>query len=263
MSGPRWLHGPKPARALITGATRGLGASIAGVLCSEGVEVWLAGRGEERLQNVAAELRECGGRCHVIAIDLEDVDTCHRRFATLQQESGGMDLVLANAAVTGRRAGMGPLECPWPIARQIMTVNVAGVAATLWPFIEPMVARGHGRLAAMSSIAGRYPNPRTPAYGASKAAVGYLLRSMDIALRPRGVLATAIYPGFVATPGTAEIDDAMPIVVGQEVAARRLVAALRRGRRVVRFPRRLFWLSRLIGLLPLPIYDIATRSLTG
>ena len=258
----RWHHGPKPARALITGAARGLGASVAAVLCGENVEVWLADRDGPRLEVTAAELRRGGGRCHIMAIDLEDVDACHRRFAALEQESGGIDLVLANAAVTGRRASMGPLECPWPIARQIMTVNVAGVAATLWPFVEPMTARGHGRLAAMSSLSGDYPNPRTPAYGASKAAVGYLLQSMDIALRQRGVLATAIYPGFVATPGTAEIEDALPMMVHQEAAARRIVAALRRGRRVVRFPRRLFWMLRMVRTMPTPIYDRVTRSLT-
>ena len=126
-----------------------------------------------------------------------------------------------------------------------------------------MVERGHGRLAAMSSVSGGYPNPRTAAYGASKAAIGYLLRSLDIALRPRGLIATAIYPGFVATPGTAEIDDALPFLMSEAAAAKRVVAALRRGRRQVRFPRRLFWLFRMIGLLPTPLYDRVTRTLTG
>ena len=250
-------------RALVTGAARGLGAAVASVLAERGIEVWLADVDPTGLAATVQSICQAGGRAHPLFVDLGAVDAVHALFTDLERTTGGMDLVLANGAITGARAGMAVTECPWPVARDTLTVNVTGAAATLWPFVAPMVQRGHGRLGLMASVSALCPNPRTPAYGASKAAVAYLARSMDIALRPHGVTVTAIYPGFVATPGTAEIEDAMPFLMRQDVAAGRLVRALLAGRRQVRFPRRLFALFALIRLLPDVLYDPAARRLTA
>src|SRR5687768_8282237 len=87
-----------PERALVTGASGGIGAALAARLAARGVETWLAARRLPELEAQVARIGAAGGRAHALALDVSDVDATYARLARLDAESGGIDLVVANAA---------------------------------------------------------------------------------------------------------------------------------------------------------------------
>jgi short-subunit dehydrogenase len=135
--------------------------------------------------------------------------------------------------------------------RDLLHTNLVGSAATLYPFIARMVARGRGHLVAVSSVGADCPVARAAPYGASKAGLTFLLESADIELRPLGVDVTIIHPGFVKTAATdALAGTPMPFMVPVEKAAAIIDRAIMRRARLVRFPWILGAIARLSAWLP-------------
>lgn len=130
----------------------------------------------------------------------------------------------------------------------MFNINVLGVAAVI-EGIQPHLSRGH-RVAIVGSIASELALPRAEAYGASKAAVAYLARTLQLDWRPLGIEVTTIFPGFVATPLTDRNTFAMPMIITVERAAQEIKAGLARGVSQLYFPKRFTWLIRLLGALP-------------
>src|SRR5262245_56252266 len=121
---------PTPKTALVTGASSGLGAALAARLAKRGVEVWLAARRREALEQNAQAIREAGGKAHVLPLDLAVPDNVAQTVERLDDESGGIDLVVANAAVAGMEAAVPASRLSWAPTRQLLTVNVLGNIAT-------------------------------------------------------------------------------------------------------------------------------------
>jgi short-subunit dehydrogenase len=250
-------------RALITGASSGIGAGLAERLAAQGIEVWCVARRAEALAEVVGRIEKAGGKAHALTLDVGQADATAARLAQLDEETGGIDLVVANAGLGGERGARTVLESTWEDTRDLFQVNLLGAVATLSPFIRPMAKRGFGQLVGISSIAADLPIPRGPAYGASKAGLTFWLECLDIELRPLGVAVTAVHPGFVRTPMTAEVEDPMPFIVELEQAVRTIDAGIRSRERMVRFPWVLGAVSRSTRALPralaAPLINLATR----
>jgi len=142
----------QPQRALVTGASAGIGLAIAKRLAARGVEVWMAARGLERLQREVEAVVAAGGKAHALALDVADTDATVARLAALDAETGGIDLVVANAGLAGARGAIPLPKTSWPDVRDILHINLLGAAASVHPFIAPMMARGGGHLVGISSI---------------------------------------------------------------------------------------------------------------
>src|SRR5262245_40999957 len=181
------MKSPEPKRALVTGASAGIGLEVAKRLASRGIEVWMAARRKEVLDAAVAAINAAGGRAHALVLDIADADATVARLAKLDQEVGGIDLVVANAGLAGARGAVPLKDCNWADVRDILHVNLIGNAATIHPFIAPMVARGHGHLVGISSLSADCPIARAAPYGSSKAGLTFLLESADIELRALGV----------------------------------------------------------------------------
>lgn len=240
----------EPARALVTGASSGIGAALSRRLGARGIEVWLAARRMELLEAEVARIQAAGGRAHALALDVSDAEATVKRLTALDEETGGIDLVVANAGIGGERGAQQISRCSWADVRDLFQVNLLGATATLVPFIPRMLARGHGQLVGVSSIAADCPGPRHAPYGASKAALTFFLEAADMELRPKGVAVTVVHPGFVRTPMTATIKDPMPFLVEVEDAAAIIDRGIRRRARMVRFPWPLGALARFGNALP-------------
>lgn len=251
-----------PARALITGASSGLGAALARRLAARGIEVFLLARRVERLAELASAIRSAGGRAHVLALDLSQSELVFERLSALDREVG-IDLVVANGALAGPAAGIALTRASFANSSQILNTNLLGATATLSAFIPGMLERGHGHLVAVSSISARAPNPRMPVYGAAKAGLSFLLQSIDMELRPRGVAVTLIEPGFMRTEAVEGVHDWMPWMVESDRAAAIIERAIERRARLVRFPWPLVWLLRLGALLPAALVAPLTRMLVA
>ena len=241
---------PPTSRTLITGASSGLGAGLARRLAQRGHEVWLVARRRELLEQTVREIRASGGQAHALALDLSDFERTFSDLYELDRTSAGFDLVIANAGVAGLPAALPAGRAPWSNTSEIVRVNLCGAIATLSAFIPGMLARGHGQLVGVSSLAATLPNPRMPAYGATKAGLSFWLDSIDMELRPRGIAVTAIEPGFIRTPAADGVREPMPFILESEAAVSVIERAIQRRARRVRFPWQLQWLLRAAALLP-------------
>ena len=135
-------------------------------------------------------------------------------------------------------------------ARAIFDVNFTGVLNTIWPAIDAMRGRNRGQIAITSSIAGMTPLPGAPAYSTSKVAVKAYAEALHGALKPEGIIVTAICPGFVASRITDQNNFPMPFFLGAAKAARIIRLGLTRGRISVIFPWPLAAGAWLMSLLP-------------
>src|SRR6185312_15282535 len=169
----------QPQRALVTGASAGIGLAIAKRLAARGVEVWMAARGLERLQREVEAVVAAGGKAHALALDVADTDATVARLAALDAETGGIDLVVANAGLAGARGAIPLPKTSWPDVRDILHINLLGAAASVHPFIAPMMARGGGHLVGISSIGADCPIARSAAYGASQAGLPFFPEAAD------------------------------------------------------------------------------------
>lgn len=241
-----------PRTALVTGASSGIGWSLAHRLAGMGIEVALLARRRDRLDALAEEIRRAGGKAHVHPADVTDAAALVETIRRIDDELGGLDLVVANAGVASQRwAG----RLRWEEMAPILAVNVVGAAATLTAVLPRMVERKRGHLVGISSLAGYRGLPRSAAYGASKAFLSHFLESLRIDLRGTGVHVTDVRAGFVKTPLTASNDFPMPFLLDVEEAVGAIVQGIEDREAVVAFPAPLVGAVRLGRMLPNALYD--------
>jgi short-subunit dehydrogenase len=253
----------QPQRALVTGASSGIGAALSRRLAARGVEVWLAARRAAALTQQVERIRSAGGKAHTLVLDVADSDGTYERLARLDEETGGIDLVVANAGIGGVRGAQQLSESSWADVRDFIHINFLGAAATLAPFAPRMVKRGYGHLVGISSIGADIPYHRNGAYGSSKAGLTFFLECADIELRPLGVPVTIVHPGFVKTPMSDELTDPTPFRLSEEAAIDIIDRGIQRRARMIRFPWILGAVARAAAALPRPVMSRAIRAVTS
>jgi short-subunit dehydrogenase len=221
-------------RALITGASSGIGAALARRLALRGYEVWLAARRLPELESEARAIESEGGRARAVAIDVSKPERAGDAVAALDREIGGFDLLVANAGVGGPQKPVA--QQTLSAFREVIEINLMGAVATILAVVPGMVERGRGHIVGVSSLAAECPLPAGADYGTSKAALSFFLASAASDLIPRGVWVTDVHPGFVKTPLTAKNKFPMPFLVELDEAARIIDRGIERKKRVVRFP---------------------------
>jgi short-subunit dehydrogenase len=232
--------------AVITGASSGIGWALAKELASQGCKVGLIARRKDKLDALVAEIREGGGTAVAAPADVGDRhQTLEALRATVQL--GPVDLLIANAGV-----GVPTILDPLNVAatEKMFRVNVLGTVYAIEAVLPDMLKRGTGHLAAVSSLAAYKGLPGESAYCASKAAINSYMEGLRIQLRSRHIAVTTICPGFVRTPMTAINKFKMPWLLEPEEAARRIVRALGRRRKVYNFPWQMSLVMKATRWLP-------------
>lgn len=243
-----------PSTALITGASSGIGRTLATKLAAEGVHVVVAARRLELLAELAAEITSAGGRATTLALDVSDAARVEAEVRALDERVGGLDLVIANAGM-GRECWSGKLT--WDRCAGTIAVNVSGAVATLVAALPAMVERGHGHIVGISSLAQYRGLPSNAVYAASKAFLSTFLEGVRIDLQGTGVAVTDVRPGFVRTPMTASNKGPMPWLLEPEAAADHVLRGLKNREDVVAFPWQLASVVQAASLLPNALYDRA------
>jgi NAD(P)-dependent dehydrogenase (short-subunit alcohol dehydrogenase family) len=164
--------------ALVTGGSSGIGLAIARMLRDEGFELTLAARTREKVEGVAKE------------------DDCRRAVAAHADRHGRLD-VLVNSAGLGVAGTIA--EMPTKHIDLQLAVNLRGTMIVTAAAL-PLLREAHGLVVNLASIAGTIPSPQLPVYGATKAAVIQFTTTLNRSEEEHGVRATALSPGFVATP---------------------------------------------------------------
>ena len=237
-------------RVFITGASSGLGRALAQHYASRGATLGLAARNAEALDALASQL---GTPCRIYALDVRDDAALGAAASDFIVRFGVPDVVIANAGISvgtdpQRREDLGVL-------REIIDINVNGVANTFQPFIAAMRGAGKGVLVGIASIAGYRGLPGAGAYSASKAAVIAYLESLRVELHASGVRVTTVCPGYVATPMTERNPYRMPFMLTADAAARRIARVIRQRRSYAVVPWQMAIVARVLRVLPNALYD--------
>jgi short-subunit dehydrogenase len=213
-------------RALIVGASSGIGEAMARQLAAQGATVALVARRETELDRVAGEIRKAGGRAEIFAHDVVNFDPTPALFDRIVEGLGGLDLIVYASGVLHDIA-----ENEWNFAkdRETIEVNVIGAMAWLNPAGARFQAQRSGTILGISSIAGERGRRGSSAYGTSKAALTTYLESLRNRLGRYGVRVVTIKPGFIDTPMTHGRKGLFWLISADEAAKRSLAIAARGG----------------------------------
>jgi short-subunit dehydrogenase len=248
---------PASQVAIITGASSGIGWSLAHALARGSWKVGLVARRQDLLQKLSEEIRTAGGTAEFASADVADREQLLAAIAELRTRLGPIDLMVANAGV-GAPTLVEPMNTP--DIEKMFRINLFGVVYSIESVLPEMLERGRGHIAAVSSIAAYKGLPGESAYCASKAAVNTYLEGLRVQLRGRGIAVTTICPGFIKTPMTDVNNFKMPFLMSSDEAARRIVRALKRRRKVYNFPWQMSLLMAVTRWLPDWILDRTMRK---
>lgn len=223
-------------RALVTGASSGIGASLAARLAACGADLVLTARREDRLRALAADLaRRHGVDVRVVAADLAVPEAPETLFARTEGEGVAIDLLVNNAGFGTWRAFT---ATPWEATHSLLQVNVVALTHLTRLFLPKMLERRRGHVMNVSSVGAYSPAPDFAVYTASKVYVRNFTEALDFELRGSGVRAMCLCPGGVTTEfsevagqnlkrGAARLmitaDECAAIAVDKMLAGRRTV----------------------------------------
>jgi len=238
---------------VVTGASSGIGRSVARRIAAGGDAVVLLARRKELLDSLAEEIEHAGGRALAIACDVTDREAVRDAVQRAEAQLGPTTTLIANAGGPGDGSDVDCFS-----ARQIAAVvdlNLIGVANCIEAVLPGMLERRSGHLVAISSLAGYRGLPASAAYGAAKAGLTNLMESLRIDLRPKGIDVTVLAPGFVQTKDRKKKKKNRPFLLELDEATELIVGAIRKRRPYYAFPKSLLALVWLGWTLPVPIYD--------
>jgi short-subunit dehydrogenase len=239
---------PRERLALVTGASGGIGAQAARRLAAAGYRVVLVARRQDRLEQLAADLRAEGQAAEVLVADLARSDGPRAVHEAVMERYGGIDVLVNNA-------GFGwygwTSDMPWATAQDMLQVNTAALTQLILLFLPVMRRAGRGHVINVSSVAGSLPSQGVALYSATKSFVDSLTTALHRELAGSGVHVSAVKPGPVLTEfyRTAErlpFGSPVPgerLAVKPEAVAEAIMGLLRR-------PRRAVWVPGALRVMP-------------
>jgi NAD(P)-dependent dehydrogenase (short-subunit alcohol dehydrogenase family) len=218
-----------PKTALVTGASRGLGAALSRSLARAGWRVVLVARSRDPLESVVRQIRESGGEAWAVVADIADKRAVHRISGEAAALAGPINLVVHNAATLGPIPLRPLAETDCEELELALTTNLVGPFRLTKALVGSMVVHGRGLIVHVSSDAARDAYAGWGAYGVSKAGLEHLSRTWNVELAGTGVRSIVFDPGEMNTQMHAEaVPDADPSsLLDPEVAAEKLLTTVR------------------------------------
>jgi 3-oxoacyl-[acyl-carrier protein] reductase len=188
--------------ALITGATGGIGASVAKALHGAGATIAISGTRANVLEELKASLG--GERVHVLPCNLSSAEDVEKLVPAAEAAMGGLDILVNNAGITKDGLAMRMKDEDW---QAVLDVNLTSAFRLARAAMRGMMKKRWGRIISVTSIVGVTGNPGQANYVASKAAIIGMSKSMAQELAARNVTVNCVAPGFIATPMTDALND--------------------------------------------------------
>jgi NAD(P)-dependent dehydrogenase (short-subunit alcohol dehydrogenase family) len=188
----------RPPRTLVTGAGRGIGATVAVRLANEGHRLALTARSKDELEQVAGGLPN-GTDVLVLPDDLMETGAPDRLVSAVSEAWGGVDVLVCNAGAGVSAPVVKTTDAQW---QQMLDLNLTAPFRLMRAALPGMVERGWGRVVVVASVAAKVGEPYISAYVASKHGVLGLVRAAAAELARTGVTVNAVCPGYVDTPMT-------------------------------------------------------------
>lgn len=206
--------------ALITGASRGIGAAIALRLAKDGFNIAINCRsGIEKAQQVAEEIRKLGRRAEVFQADVADEQQCADMVKAVVQSFGGIDVLVNNAGITkdGLLLRMSPSQFD-----DVINTNLRS-AFLMIRYVSPIMLKARsGRIINIASVAGVYGNQGQANYSASKAGLIGLTKSVSKELGSRGINCNAVAPGLISTDMAAQLGEETQKAINERTSLKRI-----------------------------------------
>jgi short-subunit dehydrogenase len=245
----------KALKVFITGATSGIGESLARQYANQGATLGLVGRRLELLAKIKSKVNV---PCEIYGVDVADQKGLQKAANHFIKKHGAPDIVIANAGVsTGTLAGE---KEDLHTFKRVIEINLFGVMHTFLPFIEIFKKKKSGQLVGIASVAGIRGLPGSGAYSTSKAALINYLESLRIEMKPFGIDVTTIAPGYIHTPMTKHNRYTMPFILDVDVAVSRFIKAIESKKGFVIIPWQMNIIGTIMKLLPSFVWDFLAKG---
>jgi len=206
--------------ALVTGASGGIGSSIARALASQGARLALSGSNGDKLRAFREQLQEEVGGDHVeITCDLSNPESVEELVPATIDTLGKIDILVNNAGITRDNLAMRMKDEEWD---QVIRINLEAAFRLMRAAARPMMKARHGRIVSITSVVGATGNPGQMNYTAAKAGLTGMSKSLAQELASRGITVNCVAPGFIRTAMTDALDDKQKAAINARIPAGRM-----------------------------------------
>jgi 3-oxoacyl-[acyl-carrier protein] reductase len=213
------MFGLEGRRALVTGASGGIGGAVARALHAHGAEVTLSGTRTGPLDALASEL---GSRVHVLPCDLSEAQAVEALPGKAAELMGSVDILVNNAGITRDQLLLRMSDADWMV---VLEVNLTSTMRLARGCLRGMMKARWGRIVNVSSVVGVTGNPGQANYAASKAGVIAMSKSLAAEVASRGITVNCVAPGFIATAMTEALTDDQRARIAAQIPAGRMGGA--------------------------------------
>ncbi|MFO1252558.1 MAG: 3-oxoacyl-ACP reductase FabG [Inhella sp.] len=203
--------------ALVTGASRGIGAAIAQTLAEQGHKVIGTATTAEGAARIGEALSPWGGRG--VALNVNDAAACEALVDALVKEEGGLHVLVNNAGITKDTLALRMKDEDWDA---VLDTNLKAVFRLCRLAIKPMMKQRMGRIVSITSVVGASGNPGQANYAAAKAGLAGMSRALAREVGSRGITVNCVAPGFIATDMTATLPEAQQQALLAQIPLARL-----------------------------------------
>jgi len=204
--------------ALVTGASRGIGAAIAQTLAARGLKVIGTATTEEGAARIGAALAAHPG-CRGAALDVNDAAAAEALIDAIIKEHGALHVLVNNAGITRDMLAMRLKDEDWDA---VLDTNLKAVFRLSRAVMRPMMKQRYGRIISITSVVGASGNPGQANYAAAKAGVAGMTRALARELGSRGITVNCVAPGFIATDMTAALGEEQQKALAAQIPLGRL-----------------------------------------
>ena len=204
--------------ALVTGASRGIGAAIAQALAERGVKVIGTATTAEGAERIGSALAAHAG-CRGAALDVNDAAASEALIEAIVKEHGALHVLVNNAGITRDTLAMRMKDDDWDA---VLDTNLKAVFRLSRAVMRPMMKQRYGRIVNITSVVGASGNPGQANYAAAKAGVAGMTRALARELGSRGITVNCVAPGFIATDMTAALGDEQQRALSAQIPLGRL-----------------------------------------
>ena len=190
--------------AIITGASQGIGRTIALVFAKTGANVICIARSESKIKELCLKITDQGGQASPIACDVGDGDAFANAIKSVTNEYGKLDILINNAGITRDALLMRMNDTQWD---EVLNTNLKGAFYGMKSVIRPMMKNKYGRIINITSIVGLTGNPGQANYAASKAGLIGMTQSIAKEVGTRGITVNCIAPGWIDTEMTVDLPE--------------------------------------------------------
>lgn len=206
--------------AIVTGASRGIGAGIAKALAAQGAQVVATHQASSKtIYNVLDEIRGAGGLVHPIPVDISVEEDTQRLVDETIEKFGKVDILINNAGITKDRSFRKLTRDDWDA---VIDVNLSGAYNTTKRVIEHMIGQNYGRIINISSIVGQAGAFGQTNYAAAKAGLIGFTKALALETASKGITVNAICPGYIETEMVAAMPEDVKAAIVSKVPIRRL-----------------------------------------